>query len=122
MPAQLNRPRLLTYTALIVMAWSVLLAGCDSIGTSSGADQIVSACKSNTNAPDEACECIGEQAATQLSEPAAVWLATALSGNTEEALKLKESVPWDELLEASMFMMNAGQNCALDEGSMPSLD
>ena len=122
MPDHLNRPRLLVYAALIFVAWSILLAGCDSVSTASGADQIVSACKSNTNAPDEACECIGAQAETQLSEPAAVWLATALSGNTEEALKLKESVPWDELLEASMFMMNAGQNCALEEGSFPALN
>ncbi len=114
--------RTLVWTALACLVWAMLLSGCGSSLSRSGGSLVADACKSNTNAPDEACECIGRQADAELSEPAAVWLATAMRGETEKALELKEAVPWTELVEASMFMMKAGQNCALDAEAMPTIE
>ncbi len=116
----MNRTRSVLLMAAAAICWIVLLSGCDS--QVSGADQFSAACRENTNIPDEACQCLANRAETELSEPAAVWLATAMRGEKERALQLKESVPWTELLEASMFMMKAGEACAVDEEGLPIIE
>ncbi len=117
----MSRGRIKIAAVLTLVTWVLLLGACST--EVSGADQIGIACQSQLDMPDEACECLSGEAQTRLSEPAAVWLATAMSGDTEKAKVLKENVPWTELVEASMFMITASQACALelDEEGLPDL-
>ena len=119
----MSRARFTVLVALASVGWLALLAGCSS-EAQSGAQKVAEGCKSGTNMPAEACECLAGLAEERLSPASAMWLGTAMSGDTERALQLKEGIPWTELVEASMFMMNASQDCALelDPDELPSFE
>ncbi|MEM8941594.1 MAG: hypothetical protein AAGC91_05515 [Pseudomonadota bacterium] len=109
-----------TWKLVAPMILAVAACGADEPGAS-GARAIEVACSTNTNMPQEACKCLASSAGENLSDPAAEWLAAAMSGKTEEALKLKEGVPWPELVEASTFMMNFAEDCAIPEAALEDM-
>ena len=72
------------------LAIALLVTGIGACGAGASSD-IKTACTENTNTPPEACDCLASGAEEHLSEPAQEWLAAAMSGQTELAVKLKDA-------------------------------
>lgn len=115
---EVSAPR---YTLALLLAFIGACAGDASDSSGETASALEAACNQNTGAPPGACECLASGAEAELSPAALEWLAAAMSGETAIAVKLKDDVPIAELIEASTFMMNYAENCALPEAALSQI-
>ena len=107
------------YSILLLLVILTVTVCSDSGGSGS---VIAAACKDNLNAPEAACDCLGERADEELSPEAGEWLAAALNQDAEKAQEMRENVDWTELLEASTFMMNISKGCDIPEAIIADME
>ena len=94
-----------------IAALTFTLVGCFE---ESEADAFVSACNEHLDAPEELCDCMGEQAEADLSPAGIEWLSAAIAKNDAKTAALRQDMPWTELVAASMFLVSAPAQCGSD--------
>lgn len=96
--------------AMLSLTVCLLLAGCSEDGQSDAA-AFLAVCETQLEVPDEVCVCMGELAASELSSDGVRWLIAAINKDAATTKALRESMPWTDLVAASMFLVSAPSQC-----------
>lgn len=96
-------------TAVAVCA-GLLVVGCGGAGAD--VDGFTDACVSSGNLPPEVCPCTAEKAAEELWPDGFNFLVASLSGNDEEAARLRNELDLSEAMAAGTFMARGAAECA----------
>ncbi len=79
-------------------------------------DEFVEACLAKLNWERPLCECADAKAKEQLSEDGYAFQIAALREDEAETKRLREQMPFEEIAQAGMFMVNVARECA-EEGA-----
>lgn len=101
---------------LAILGGTILLAACGgtSGSTAAGGREIAEVCKSELNASDEICACIGEAAARDLSRDQIDFLLASVQEDQAAIVRLRQELGIAGATEAGMFLINAPADCARD--------
>ena len=96
---------------LALLADCIVLPGCSDSDDVTIADFKL-ACESTTNMGAEICQCLGENAAQDLSPDGFAFLTAMMQKDTEKLTALREQMEFADLTAASMYMVSGPANCA----------
>lgn len=81
-------------------------------GTIANAATIAETCSTHLNSTPEICDCLGEIAQSELDDDQRRFVIGAIEKDTATTEELRQSMPFEKLTEATMFMVSGPQQCA----------
>ena len=91
------------------------LTACGSVGGSDGpgSGALAAACNAQSNMPPNVCSCLETEATERLSPGGYVFITAALNEDRETTERLRRELGFQELADASLFLVSGVQRCAL---------